>query len=129
MGGSNRSLSFLIIGNEWPINRRVVKSSSGQFASELFSILTNCRPRCQFMFVWSIGLNLLPDVIVETNEPIIQHIFNGHHQLHCNSLIPFNFGPRGLGFCYFEHLLERMRDARKGARGVAQRASDRAAFS
>ena len=82
MGGSNRSLSFLIIGNEWPIDRRVLKSSSGQFASKLFSILTNCGPRCQFVIVRSIGLNLLPNVIVETNEPFIRHIFNGHNQLH-----------------------------------------------
>jgi hypothetical protein len=82
VGGSNRSLSFLIVGNEWPIYQRVLKPSSGQFASKLFSILTDCRPRCQFVFVRSIGLNLLPNVIVKTKEPFIRHIFNGHNQLH-----------------------------------------------
>src|ERR1700733_10732793 len=50
-------------------------------------MLTNRSAGRQFVPVRPIGLHLLSNVLVETKEPLIRHIFNGHYELHSDKLL------------------------------------------
>jgi hypothetical protein len=73
----------------------VLQSPFDDLASQVIGVLADCWVRHELMLVRFISLDLLSNVFVEMNDPVVRHIFNTHNQLLFN--FPFAFSPNQIG--------------------------------
>jgi len=59
----------------------VPQSSSDHFAAQLIGVLANGRVRHELVLVSTISIDLLSNIVVEANEPLVRHTFDTHDQL------------------------------------------------